>query len=161
MQHEIDAENPTEEQLQAYGALAFLYLRTDHHRDVPMRLARRMVQPPIDLGFYKVFYIDDVPRYAVTWAFLSEEAESKVMRGELLLPSEWRSGDRMWVIEIIAPYGQGTAAHVVKWLRHSLPDTIKKVRYLRADSQHKMTRVIEVTRVQGPRWGARKLETSK
>ncbi len=159
MKIEIDGENPTEEKLRAYGDLAFLYLRSEHHRELPLRLARQMVQPPIDLGFYKVFYIDDVPRYAFTWAFLDEDAEAKVIRGELLLPKEWRSGDRMWVMEIIAPYGQGTAAFVIKWLRHSLPEEINKFRWMRVDREHRMTRVTEITRIKGAHWGAHRVKT--
>ena len=153
-----DPEHPTEAQRLAYGDFAFLYLRSDFHRKVPLHLARLNIQPPIDLGFSKLFHIEGVPRFGVTWAFLGEEAEAKMMRGEALAPADWRSGPNMWVIEIIAPYGQGTAASVVRWLRHNLPDRINTVKYLRIDPEVGVKRVIEVNRVKGAHWGAHRLQ---
>lgn len=155
-----DPENPTQAQRLAYGDFAFLYMRSNHHKNVSLHLARMSIQPAIDLGFYKIFHIDGMPRYGVTWAFLSEAAEAKLMRGEILAPAEWRSGNRMWVIEIIAPYGQGTAAAVVHWLKRSLPDTIDKVRYLRSQSDNALKRIVEVNRMNGTQWGARLVPVS-
>lgn len=151
-------EFPTQDQLRAYGDFAFLYMRSDFHRDVPLHLARLAIQPAIDLGFYKVFHNDGIPRYGVTWAFLGPEAEARLTRGEVLKPAEWRSGPNMWVIEIIAPYGQGTAAAVVKWLRHNLPDGIQTVKYQRIDRDTGVKRVIAVNRVKGAHWGAHLIE---
>ena len=158
---EPDPENPTEAQRLAYGDFAFLYMRSEFHRNVPLHLARLSIQPAIDLGFYKIFHIDDIPRYGVTWAFLSEATEAKLMRGEMLAPADWRSGNRMWVIEIIAPYGQGTAAAVVHWLKRSLPETISRVRYLRSDAGRNLTRIVEVNRIKGAHWGIRVLRPTE
>jgi cytolysin-activating lysine-acyltransferase len=39
------------------------------------------------------------------WAFLSEEAEAKLASGKgRMRPDEWKSGDRCWVIEVVAPF---------------------------------------------------------
>jgi cytolysin-activating lysine-acyltransferase len=118
-----------------------------------MHLARLAIQPPIDLLQYKIFRFDGIPRYGVTWAFLSRDAERKVIEGLVLEPKEWRSGNRMWVMEIIAPYGQGTAKEVVLWLKRSLPEEINRVRYLRVGGDHLLQKVIEVRRIDGARWG--------
>lgn len=50
-------------------------------------------------------------------------AETKFIAGELLEPREWRSSGQMWVMEIIAPYGQSSA--------------VKTVRYMPKDADHK------------------------
>lgn len=147
-------EYPTKAQIAAYGAFAFLYLRSDQHRDVPMHLARLAIQPAIDLGFFKIFEHEDVPRAAVTWAFLDRDAERRMVAGELLKPQDWVSGDVMWVREIIAPYGKGTAAAVVRWLQRSVPDRVSRVRYLRIDPGHQRRRIVEITR-HGSGFGAR------
>lgn len=147
-------EFPTQDQLRAYGDFAFLYLRSDFHRNLPLHLARLGIQPAIDLGYYKVFHVDGIPRYGVTWAFLSDEAEEKLKAGQVLAPAEWRSGPNMWVIEIIAPYGQGSAAAVVKWLRHNLPEQVQTVRYLRVDADRNVNRVVEINRKNGAHCGA-------
>lgn len=62
---------PNEAQLTAYADFAFLYLRSEHHRDIPWHLARRMIQPPIDLGYFKTFRFDGVPRFGIIWTMLS------------------------------------------------------------------------------------------
>jgi len=59
----------------AYGDLSFLYLRTREHERLPMKHMRYFIHPPIDLRFYQIFHIAGVPRFAITWAFLSPEAE--------------------------------------------------------------------------------------
>ena len=150
-------EHPTDDQLRAYGEFAFLYLRSDFHRNVPMHRARLALQPPIDLMQFKLFHIDGIPRYGITWAHVSEAVEQKILRGEQLSPSEWRSGDRMWVMEIIAPYAQGTAAAAVHWLKRNLPETINEVRYLRVDAKSGLAKVIRVKRIEGKKWGTRVL----
>ena len=153
-------EFPTEEQLRAYGDFAFLYLRSDHHRKVPMEAARLAIQPPIDRMQFHLFRFEGVPRYGVTWAFLSPEAERKLLTQAALLPAEWNSGPQMWVIEIIAPYGQGTAAQVVKWLKNNLGENVSSVRYMRVDAQHKTRKILEISRIKGTRWGARYIPVS-
>ena len=58
------------------------------------------------------------------------------------------------VREIIAPYGKGTAAAVVRWLQRSVPDRVSRVRYLRIDPGHQRRRIVEITR-HGSGFGAR------
>lgn len=153
-------ENPSEAQLRAYGGFAFLYLRSEHHKHVPLQAARLAIQPPIDLLQFQLFHHNDVPRCGVTWAFLDRTAEGKLVSGETLLPAEWRSGSQMWVIEIIAPYGDGTAAEVVRWLKRALPPSIDSVRYLRVGSDHRPSKVLEVRRIDGAHWGTRLVDPS-
>ncbi len=153
-------EHPSAAQLQAYGDFAFLYLRSDHHRNVSLSQARLALQPAIDLMQYHVFRFEGVPRFGLTWAFLNEDTERKIVTGEQLQPADWRSGDRMWVIEIIAPYGQGTAAEVVRWLKRSLPKQINTVRYMRVQEDHRFEKVIEVRRISGAQWGTRTVKVS-
>ena len=157
----IDGEKPTQEKLYAYGAFAFLYLRSQHHRSVPLAVARMAIQPPIDLGFYKVFHADGVPRMAVTWAFFGDEAEEKFTSDQMLLPQDWCSGKKMWVVEIVAPYGKGTAAEVVRWLQSELPPSINRVRYQRVTGDHANRKYIEVNRLSASKWGARVLKPSE
>ena len=61
-----------------------------------------------------MFRREGVPRSAVTWAFLSPDAERRFAAGETLRPRDWNSGPQMWVMDIVAPYGQGTGAHAMK-----------------------------------------------
>jgi cytolysin-activating lysine-acyltransferase len=48
--------------------------------------------------------LEQVPLGVAIWAKLSEAVEAKLERGERLRPGEWRSGDRVWLIELISPF---------------------------------------------------------
>lgn len=61
---------------------------------------------PVDLqlaGFSKEG-IEQLPLGVAIWARLSEAAEAKLERGEHLDAADWRSGDRLWLVELVAPF---------------------------------------------------------
>ena len=95
------------------------------------------------------------PRAAFTFALLNPETEAKLISGQMLDPSDWRSGSILWVVEMIMPYGQETGADMVRWLKAHLPDTVDRVRYLRTKRADRPAKVIEVRRIEGARWGTR------
>lgn len=40
------------------------------------------------------------------WALVNEEVEERLKSGNAKLrPQDWRCGDRLWVVEIVAPFG--------------------------------------------------------
>lgn len=149
------AEYPGDAQIRGYGALSFLFLRTAKYQNASLRDLRRLIQPPIDLGFYKVFEVDGVPRAAVLWAFLGVKAERKLLTERQLAPSDWLSGTRMWGIEIVAPYGQRMGGVAMTWLRRTLPADITRVRYMRTTATNDIRHIVEVNRGEGGAWGAK------
>jgi cytolysin-activating lysine-acyltransferase len=48
--------------------------------------------------------LEQMPLGVAIWAKLSEEAESRLERGEKLNAEDWRSGDRVWLVEMISPF---------------------------------------------------------
>ena len=48
--------------------------------------------------------LEQMPLGLALWGWLSEEAEEKVERGERLAPEDWKSGDRLWLLELISPF---------------------------------------------------------
>lgn len=147
---------PDAERLRALGAFAFLYFRSPRHRDVPVSLARRAIQPPVDLGFYRIF--DDgqgVPRAGVTWAMLSEEASARFAATGVLEPRDWASGPELWFVEIVAPLARGDGARVMRWLRDGTPLRFRWARYLRFDAGIGRHRVVDCRRLPNGRVGAR------
>ena len=150
-------EYPTESQLRAYGDLMFLFMRIKRYERLPLRLARRCIQPPIDLNFYRVFYKDNVPRAAVTWSFLGPEQERKFVSGELLEPSDWLSGKQLWIADILAPYGRGTGGQVLKWLSKTVSEHHNIVRFLRIDDDLHIKRIVESERTEKGSWKPRSI----
>ncbi|WP_149195892.1 toxin-activating lysine-acyltransferase [Luteimonas suaedae] len=48
--------------------------------------------------------IEQLPLGVAIWAHLSETAEAKLERGEHLEATDWRSGDRLWLVEFVTPF---------------------------------------------------------
>lgn len=45
-----------------------------------------------------------MPLGVAIWARLSTEAEARLERGEQLKAEDWKSGDRIWLVELISPF---------------------------------------------------------
>ena len=64
------------------------------------------------------------PVAAALWVSVSEEVEKRLKAGETRLkPQEWKSGDRLWLIELIAP-GIANNAKAVQALLGELAKTV-------------------------------------
>jgi cytolysin-activating lysine-acyltransferase len=49
--------------------------------------------------------LENMPLGVALWGWLSVGAEAKVEAGERLDHGEWKSGDRLWLLELITPFG--------------------------------------------------------
>ena len=143
MSEERQPEFPDAERLRVYGDLTFLAMRSHHHRAMTVSILRDALEPPILLGQYKLFRFDGVPRAALTWAWLSEEVEAKYLAGEGFRLGDWRSGDRLWIIDMMAPYA-GLTKGVVRWVmtRGNMPQT--RFAYRRESEARDMARVVRI-----------------
>lgn len=109
------ADFPDANALRIYGDMLFLALRSPHHQRMHLANLREAVEPPVVLGQYQIFRFDEIPRGLFTWARLTEDAERRFVGGEGLRPEDWNGGDRVWIIDLIAPYAGLTAA-MVRWI---------------------------------------------
>ncbi|WP_019956565.1 toxin-activating lysine-acyltransferase [Yoonia vestfoldensis] len=110
-----DREMPSQEKLRVYGDCLFLAMRSQHHAGMTLATLRAAFEPAIDAGQFRIFRIDDIPRGMFTWAFLSPDAEARFVAGAPLTAQDWTSGDRLWLIDLIAPY-KGMTAAMVRWI---------------------------------------------
>ena len=108
-------EMPSAEKLRVYGDMMFLAFRSERHSEMTISTLRAYFQPAVELGQFRIFRFDDVPRGMYTWAHLTRDAERKLIKGTPLAPEDWCSGDRLWIMDIIAPY-RGLAASMVRWI---------------------------------------------
>lgn len=87
-------------------------------------------------------YIDrnagQLPTAYASWALLSASAEQNYIASHKLAPSDWKSGDRLWLIDFLAPFG-GTA-HIFKDLRRVIPSD-SEINLLYPDSSGTMAPV--------------------
>ena len=61
---------------------------------------------PVLLQQLRLFYDEAKPIGVVFWATVDAEVEERLAAGTTRMrPQNWKSGDRLWVVEVIAPFG--------------------------------------------------------
>ena len=124
-------EFPTPGKQRVVGDFLFLAQRTNTYSQLPLANFEAVFQPAIDLKQFHLFRFDDIPRGVITWARLTPGAESRFIRGEGLRREDWDKGDRFWVVDLIAPYGD-VGGYISRWARQPQNLPTRNFRYVRA-----------------------------
>ena len=67
-----------------------------------------LVMPPVLLRQFRLFYQEGKPVAAVLYARVSDEVAARLDAGApTLRPGDWKSGERMRIVKVIAPFGGG------------------------------------------------------
>lgn len=67
-----------------------------------------LVMPPILLRQFRLFYHEGRPAAVVLYARVSPEVEARLEAGApTLRPDDWKSGETVRVVKVIAPFGGG------------------------------------------------------
>ena len=121
------------------GQATWLMMNSPAHRHLFMTDLEWLLMPSLLHQQFRIFRRDNVPVAFVSWAWLTEDAEKRFLSGvRRLQPGDWKAGDRLWLIDLIAPFGGLDA--VTKELREKVfPDAEMKV--LRLDEEGKGTRI--------------------
>ena len=119
---------PNDDILRVFGEIAFLCFYSQLYREWSMQAIAKVFEPPIYLKQFQVYRARGVPRGVVTWAKLNAEAEAKHIAGGGLDDfDEWRSGDQLWIMDIMAPWGHGKA--IIDNIKATIEvDSVKTVR---------------------------------
>lgn len=130
-----DNDAPKKTLATAVGEIAWLLSQSPTHRhSLFLADIEWLVMPPLTLSQYRLFYADGKPVGVAFWAFVSEEVEQRLAGGGRLGASEWRSGDRVWLVEVVAPFG-GQDRMLADLQKTALAD--RKFRYMRTASNGK------------------------
>jgi len=114
------------------GRVIWLLTQSLPHRRWEIGTIDDLILEPIRQKQFKLYVKEHVPQAFVTWAMMSGESEEHFL--ETLSPlrkKDWTSGDNLWVMDIIAPFGGHEA------VIHDLFDTIF------AERKGKMLRPLE------------------
>ena len=104
----VDAPKPTVSHM--LGELTWLLSQSPAHKHFAVGDLEWLVMPAILLEQFRVFHGEKQPLGFALWATFSEEAEARFQeqveagRGARLRPDDWKSGDRLWLIEMVAPF---------------------------------------------------------
>ena len=92
--------------LPAMGPVIMLYLQSSHRRFHFISDLEWLLLPPLVSGQCKLYMKNEYPISFVSWAWLNEDAEKRLFQsGGKLRPGDWNSGDRLWLIDIVSPFG--------------------------------------------------------
>ena len=65
------------------------------------------VLPPIVLDQCRLYTKAGLPYAFITWAFVSDDVDARLRSSEpKIAPHEWKSGEHVWLIDAVAPFGQ-------------------------------------------------------
>jgi cytolysin-activating lysine-acyltransferase len=107
------------------GEITTLLMASKVHRQYQIRDIADVIFPAINLGQYKIFRnASRQPIGLVTWGRFSPEVEKKYLKGNpVLSEKELTSGDRLYFLDFVAPYGH--AKQVTSHLRkHVFPNDL-------------------------------------
>ena len=109
------------------GEMVWLYSMSDLHRPWPMGSIHQWLLPAILHNQYRLYYKDKRPVGLVTWAYMSKEVETAYVRNtQSLKPVDWKSGDRGWILDFIAPFGD--AIRIGHDLKHNIfPNEVGRI----------------------------------
>lgn len=93
--------------LPALGPVAWLYMQMPGRKHAFLADLEWLAMPPLVLGQCKLYVKDEAPLAFASWAFLSAEAASRYAATGKLAPGDWKSGDEVWLVDLVAPFGGG------------------------------------------------------
>ncbi len=91
---------------EALGAVTWLLMRSVAHKHLFAADFEWLIIPPLQLMQFRIFRDDKRPLGYVSWALVDETVEARLMQGVTkLAPKDWNSGDRLWIVDVVAPFG--------------------------------------------------------
>jgi len=87
------------------GEIVWLMSQSKPHRQISIGDLDKVVAPAIANNQYRVFRANKKPVGVAFWAMVSEEVDKRLLAGDgPVRPNEWKSGNRLWLIEVISPF---------------------------------------------------------
>lgn len=91
---------------QMLGEITWLLTQSPIHKQMFIGDLEWFCMPPLMLEQYRIFYGPQTPAAVAFWAMVSRETEERLEAGAYKLrPDEWKGGDHLWLMELVAPFG--------------------------------------------------------
>jgi len=93
---------------EALGAAVWLWMHSLQHRDLPLHALPAVLLPIIKHQHYMLVSRGTQPLFFLSWMWLNVEAERRYLTQPAILVQEddWSSGDRLWLRDWVAPFGE-------------------------------------------------------
>jgi cytolysin-activating lysine-acyltransferase len=110
------------------GEIVWLMSQSPLHKQLFISDLEWLVMTPVLLQQFRLFYDQTKPIGVAFWATVNEEVEARLAAGTTRMrPQDWKSGERLWVVEVIAPFGG--AEEMVKDLKAKVFPT-REIKFL-------------------------------
>ena len=117
------------DRIRLVGEVTTLLLASNLHVKYLVSDIKSEFLTPIDYNQFRIYKVGKDPVALVTWAYLTPSIEPKFIHGEYSLRADdWVGGDRLWIIDFMAPFGHAT--RVIQDLRTNVfpNDSAKAIR---------------------------------
>jgi len=89
------------------GPAMWLYARDPRKKFTFIADQDWLVMPPLVLDQCKLYMKGEVPWAFCTWAYVSDEVNERLSSAmPKIAPHEWKSGKHLWLIDVVAPFGE-------------------------------------------------------
>ncbi len=70
-----------------------------------------LLMPPIMLNQFHMWQDQGRPHGFASWAYFGEEQEERIATKGIrrLMPTDWKTGEALWLIDFVAPFGEQEA----------------------------------------------------
>jgi len=117
----------------------WLLFQSPDYRSVQIGAIERLFLPAMRRHQFTLFRDHDQAVGLASWALLNDEAERAYLETGHLSPNDWASGDHLWVIHFVAPFGgQAALATALKdrvigerdaWIASAVPGGRRKAAF--------------------------------
>lgn len=100
-----------------------------------------MLVPPVAQQQFRLWMDKGKPEGFATWALVNDEVEARLKAGmKRLAPQEWRCGEHLWLMDLVAPFGG--ADNALKDLKNVLQG--KTIKTMRMNPQTQQMELVEL-----------------
>ena len=111
--------HPAASDAESFGLATWLWMHAPKHNVRPLYALDQALMPAIELGQYVIVIETNHETGAVrpvgylSWANLTPEAEARYVQNPIqgLGRGDWNSGERMWLVDFVAPFGHAARVH--------------------------------------------------
>lgn len=152
--------NSSFNEIESFGSATWLWMHSQNHREIPLYMLSKLLLPAIMNKQFILIYENKKPIFFLSWAEMNEVSEKKYLSHLFteLTGNDWVSGDRTWIMDLVAPFGHVRSA--VSYLKgHLLKDFIGRSLYHRSDEKGHKIKLLSghnVTKQQAQQWQAQR-----
>lgn len=129
----LEAAQSALAKLPILGPALWLYARDTNRKYMFLADIDGSVLPPVILDQCRLYTKNNIPFAFFTWALVNDAVDQRLRSGTpRIAPHEWQSGDHLWLIDAVIPFGQ-TEEMIAELRKTQFPN--RKISALLPDAQ--------------------------